>query len=113
MLQVCIVCQKEDTIVQPRFKRLEKADLNLQKGLTDKSDTIKIANSLKNDVDFDSNEYIMTLEMDDDDEEEFRDALETIEEVKQPRLQRRLPMTTDMNAHSQHLADKLTSGRSR
>jgi hypothetical protein len=29
------------------------------------------------------------------------------------RLQRRLPMTSDMNAHSQHLADKLTSGKSR
>ena len=32
---------------------------------------------------------------------------------QEPRLQRRLPMTTDMNAHSQYIQDKLTSGKSR
>lgn len=31
----------------------------------------------------------------------------------EPLLQRRLPMTTDMNAHTQYLQEKLTSGRSR
>lgn len=34
-------------------------------------------------------------------------------DMNEPRLQRRLPMTTDMNAHTQYLQDKLSSGRSR